>query len=57
MKKEYIIPTSLTVVLCTTHIHMLTESMSLNDDETNDPNEWLIKEEQQSHSSVWDKEW
>jgi len=53
MKKTYITPESLTVVLGTIYMTANT-TLPLNDDEeTDDSEEWLTKE----NKSVWSDEW
>ena len=54
MKKTYIIPESLIVVLGTLRMMAESDTLPLNDDdETDDPNEWYTKQQ----NSVWDNEW
>ena len=53
MKKTYIIPESLTVVFSAIHMMAQTTLPINNDDETDDPDEWLTKE----NKSIWDENW
>lgn len=54
IKKTYIIPESLTIVF--SPVRMIAESPTLpldDDDETEDPDEWLTK----GNTSIWNEGW
>ena len=53
MKKTYISPAALTVVLGT--CHMMAESLPVGEGEIDDPNDILTKENKDVN--LWDQEW
>lgn len=55
MKKTYITPEALTVVLGT--CKMMAESLIVGDDEIGDSGEILTKEDKTTGRSIWDEEW
>ena len=55
MKKAYITPEALTVVLGT--CKMMAESFPVGDDPITDGNDILTKEDKNSGKNIWDEEW
>ena len=55
MKKTYITPEALTVVLGT--CQMMAESLPKGDDPITDPDDILTKEDKFAGKSIWDNEW
>ena len=55
MKKTYITPEALTVVLGT--VQMMAQSVPVGDDEITDSGDILTKEDKTAGKNIWDEEW
>ena len=55
MKKAYITPEALTVVLGT--CQMMAESLPVGSGTITDPDDILTKEDKNSSKNIWDEEW
>ena len=57
MKKEYLRPEAFIVPMTTQGMMMSMSSTGVDDNESNDPDNWGVKEETTNGGTIWDNEW
>ena len=57
MKKEYLRPEAFIVPMTTQGMMMSMSSTGVDDNESNDQDNWGVKEETTNGGTIWDNEW